>query len=292
MNSAVVITTKDRVKYLERAVESVFTQTLLPTELVIIDDCSAKHLSTSLLNMFNEQALRLNIKFNYIYNSEPKGGNFSRNLGIKKTSSPLVHFLDDDDFWLENKIKDQAEVFINDNEIGLVYTGKCFVQDTNLKHIKRKSKHKKAESVIWRGNYIGSTSGVSVKREFLELSNGFDENLKSLQDYDLWIRVLELTQSAWDNKHNLIYTVHTNVGNQITSNVDKHLDTIVYMKAKYKNKLHAISTKDRRIFESRLEHVLARAYRNVGSAKFLKHTLRSLGLSPSFRTFILLFNIK
>ncbi|NMF49608.1 glycosyltransferase family 2 protein [Pseudoalteromonas arctica] len=292
MDSAVVITTKDRIDYLERAVKSVFSQTLLPAELVIIDDCSVHQLPDNLLKRFQELAIQRNINFNYIYNSESKGGNYSRNLGIKTTSSSIVHFLDDDDYWLNGKIKDQLEQFESNEKVGLVFTGKCFVQDTDLDIIKRKSRHKKLEGSIWNGNYVGSTSGVAVKREFLERTKGFDNNLQSLQDYDLWIRVLELTKGIWDTKHNLIYTVHSNVSKQITGNVDKHLNTVAYLKEKYKQKLKTIPSKDRKVFESRLEHVLARAYRSQKSNRYIKHALASLWLHPSIRTFLLFFNIK
>ncbi|KAF7788301.1 hypothetical protein PRUB_a2926 [Pseudoalteromonas rubra] len=292
MGISVVITTKNRVEYLQRAVNSVFEQTLKPDELIIVDDFSDVRLSDRVLSDFENTATAHDIRFLYIYNESPKGGNYSRNLGVYESQGAYVHFLDDDDVWLENKIEIQQQVLQKNEKLGIVYTGKQFVKDTALDTCYRKSSHSAQAESIWSGNFIGSTSGVAVRRSVFNLVDGFDECLKSLQDYDLWIRMLKHSEACWDGQFNLIYTVHSSVKGQITGNVDKHIETVNYLLDKYKEDLNALPKKQRSIFESRLQHVLARAYRLQGNKLFFKHFMKSLTLRPSLRTLALIFNVR
>ncbi|TGE79852.1 glycosyltransferase family 2 protein [Pseudoalteromonas sp. KS88] len=292
MESAVIITTKDRVEFLVRAVNSVFSQSLLPEELIVIDDNSDKELPQNILSAFQQSALQKGVAFTYIYNSEPKGGNYSRNLGVRSSSSELIHFLDDDDLWLKDKVKEQVKIFTENTRIGLVYTGKQFVNSANLDRVIRKSKNSNRENSIWKGNYIGSTSGVALKRAIFEKVDGFDPLLKSMQDFDLWVRVLKVSDALWDCQHNLVYTVHASNNKQITSNVDKHKDTIAYLREKYREEINSLPKDVQKVYLSRLEHVIARAYRTQGSFKFIKYALKSLQLHFSLRTLALFLNIK
>ncbi|HHO7684765.1 TPA: glycosyltransferase, partial [Proteus mirabilis] len=129
-----------------------------------------------------------------------KGSNYSRNLGAEKSTGNILMFLDDDDFWLENKIKVQLELLKKGYDF--VYSGKNFVSSTNLKKTIRKSKESHKINNIWHGNYLGTTSSIAIKKHIFIKAGKFDELLESLQDYDLWIRVLKITPAIWDGKHN------------------------------------------------------------------------------------------
>lgn len=292
MKVSVVITTKNRVEYLKRAVSSVYEQSFVPHELIIVDDFSDKRLPEETIKGFKEQASSLGIHFLYFYNEASMGGNFSRNLGVKNSQGEVIHFLDDDDYWLKDKIQRQQKVLQSNKDYGIVYTGKQFVRDLDLKKCFRKSGHSDKEQSIWTGNFIGSTSGVALRRELFDAVGGFDEKLKSLQDYDLWIRVLKHSKAMWDQEFNLLYTVHSSVKGQITGNVDKHIDTVNYLLKKYDGDLAKLPRSKRNIFKSRLQHVIARAYRVNGDKLFLRHMLKSLTLRPSLRTLALIFNIR
>jgi DNA-binding PucR family transcriptional regulator len=168
-------------------------------------------------------------------------------------------FLDDDDYWNNTKVENQLSYF--SEEIGLVYTGKKFVSSAKLNTVLRLSKQPTIENSIWSGNFIGSTSGVAIKRNIFELAGKFDEKLNSLQDYDLWIRVSSITKTVWDRDFNLFYTIHEQKGAQISSNVLKHKESINYIKTKYQKQIDELGYIQKRMLLSRLEYLIARAYR-------------------------------
>jgi DNA-binding PucR family transcriptional regulator len=187
------------------------------------------------------------------------GGNYSRNLGVELSKCNIIMFLDDDDYWNNTKVENQLSYF--SEEIGLVYTEKKFVSSAKLNTVLRLSKQPTIENSIWSGNFIGSTSGVAIKRNIFELAGKFDEKLNSLQDYDLWIRVSSITKTVWDRDFNLFYTIHEQKGAQISSNVLKHKESINYIKTKYQKQIDELGYIQKRMLLSRLEYLIARAYR-------------------------------
>jgi glycosyltransferase involved in cell wall biosynthesis len=287
-NTSVIITTQNRKEFLLRAIDSVKLQTTLPEELIIIDDCSEEKLCDKELKIIRDELSP--VVFKYIFNTVIKGGNYSRNLGVELSKFDIIMFLDDDDYWHQSKIENQIPYF--NEKIGLVYTGKKFVSSTDLFKVLRLSQESVNENSIWSGNYIGSTSGVAIKRSVFELAGKFDEKLNSLQDYDLWIRVSLITQVAWDRDFNLFYTIHEQQGAQVSSNVCKHKESINYIKDKYKNQIDDLAYIQKRLLLSRMEYIIARAYRKNGKLIFFKYYFRSLFLSPSLRTLVLPFYYK
>lgn len=288
---SIIITTKNRKLFLMRALKSVFSQSLPPMEIIVIDDGSnSEHLLLdSDFDVFSDS-----INIIYKKNGTSKGGNYSRNLGIKISSGSIVMFLDDDDFWCENKIKTQVDIFEADKnqEIGLVYTGKQFVNSSNLSKVIRKSQESNNEKSIWDGNYPGSTSSVALRKNVLDKSGMFDEELKSLQDYDLWIRVINESKACWDGEYNLLYTLHDDSGKQISTDVGKHIESINHLKNKYKSDIDNLSFIKKRKFISRTEHVISRAYRKNHDLRFFSHYFKSLYYYPALRTLILPFYFK
>ncbi|RDH43161.1 glycosyltransferase family 2 protein [Zooshikella ganghwensis] len=227
---SVIITTQNRPSYLNRALESVCNQTLIPDEVIVVDD----HSDVKLNSEFFKDCDKLNLK--YIYNDKIMGGNYSRNLGISHSGSDLIMFLDDDDAWLPTKISRQVSIFRSVCVPILVYTGKQFVDSESLDVTTRYSSESNNEvqsDKIFDKNFVGSTSGVAVPKFWLEEVGLFDESLPSLQDYDLWLRLSNYCRFLWDQEFNLKYTVHSKTGSQISSNVDRNIHGVYCILQKY-----------------------------------------------------------
>jgi len=88
-----------------RALDSVFRQTLLPCELIIVDDCSHddtfKILQDLVINY--KGSVRIVIEQNRVN----RGASFTRNRGWDLSTCAFVAFLDADDSWFHNKIEIQ-----------------------------------------------------------------------------------------------------------------------------------------------------------------------------------------
>ncbi|MDQ7045188.1 MAG: glycosyltransferase family A protein, partial [Sulfurimonas sp.] len=119
MNISVVIPTYNRYDFLKRALASVYTQTHLPDEVIVIDDGSTD--KTSEIQKDFPQII-------YIYQKNA-GVSSARNLGIKNAKYEWIAFLDSDDTWDEDKLKKQIEFHTNNPEIFMSYTAEKWIRD-------------------------------------------------------------------------------------------------------------------------------------------------------------------
>ncbi|HID8776000.1 TPA: glycosyltransferase [Enterobacter hormaechei] len=229
----VVITTKDRKSYLVRAVQSIINSSLFPYDIVIINDGGSA---------ISEKDLPLtSIKYIIINNEVSKGANYSRNLGIKKAQTKLIFLLDDDDAFYPHTFKKRLDLIHKNPDVGIVFTGIDIVSSNNLMKVSRQVKCKlnfvTQSDLLKSGNLVGSTSRVLIRKEIFERAGCFDENLKCLQDYDLWIRMASLAKVLNDHDHGVLYTVHED-GKQISSNYRRYLEAGNYLLNKYSQYLN------------------------------------------------------
>lgn len=175
---SVYMPTRNRAEYLERAIESVLDQTYSPLELIIVDDASDDETAT-LLSTFNELDNIIILK-----NSEPLGAPASRNLAVKNATGEFVTGIDDDDYWRPNRIEEMIKCW----QDGL-YGGICSNDrmDFGDKEIVWKKKPLINLQDLLYYNMVGNQ--VLTKRRFFLKLGGYDEQLPSAQDYDLWIRL-------------------------------------------------------------------------------------------------------
>jgi len=109
---SVIIPVFNTEKYLAEAIESVLSQTLKPTEIIVVDDGSTDK-SIEVARQF-EPLVRIISQVN-------KGAGAARNTGIQEASGDFLAFLDADDFWTENKLELQLSYLRNNPKTDMVF---------------------------------------------------------------------------------------------------------------------------------------------------------------------------
>ena len=176
----VVIPTYNRYEFLKRSLTSVYAQTYLPSEVIVVDDGSTDDTSQIIEDFPN-------IKYIYQKNS---GVSSARNCGIKKSSNEWIAFLDSDDEWHENKLQNQVEYHKNNPEIKMSYTDELWIRDA--KEVKIPKKFKKYGGNIFEkclSHCIIAPSATLLHKNLIDETGLFDESLEVCEDYDLWLRV-------------------------------------------------------------------------------------------------------
>ena len=113
---SVIIPTHNRASLLPRAIESVLSQTRKDWELVMVDDGSSDN-TREVVRSYCEQDGRIH------YLGSPRAGVCAaRNTGLARATGRFVAFLDDDDYWLPEKLEHQVEFMEQRPEIGVTYT--------------------------------------------------------------------------------------------------------------------------------------------------------------------------
>lgn len=230
---SVVITTKNRLTLLKRAIDSAQSQSLVPCEIIVVDDCSTDGTVSHFENHLEE-----NLKF--IRLEEPSGANVARNRGIDTASGEFIAFLDDDDFWKKDKLKKQVNMMI-ELHAPFSYTGLHNVTPEE-KTIKERfyppSDPENIRKSLMINNFMGSTSCIAVNRQFINEHNiRFDEQLGSMQDYDFYLSCFSHTNSVAAVPECLTY--YHQERSVLTGKTSAKYDTFARSRAYLLNKLAA-----------------------------------------------------
>jgi len=116
---SVVMAFLDGERFLREAIDSVFAQTYERWELLLVDDGSGPAASS----VARECAARDPGRVRYLEHDEHRnrGLSASRNLGIAGASGVYTAFLDADDVWLPDKLRDQVAILESRPDVGAMY---------------------------------------------------------------------------------------------------------------------------------------------------------------------------
>ena len=101
-------------RFIEESINSVIAQTYDNWKLFIIDDNSNDN-SKKVINNFENNKIKI------IFLKKNKGVAFCRNLAIRYSNSKYIAFIDSDDYWSSNKLKEQIN-FMEEFKYNLSYT--------------------------------------------------------------------------------------------------------------------------------------------------------------------------
>lgn len=180
---SVVIPTHNRAGYLKEAIDSVLNQTHKDVEIIVVDDGSKDNTKQVLAPYINDRAIQ------YIY-QERRGASAARNAGLKKASGQFIKFLDSDDYLfaqqLEKQLKeiaDQKDLLSLSDYLLLKADGQKVVMGVFLVPQERQL-----------SSFIEANRGVIhaflTPKHLIDRVGGFDEDLNSCEDLDLWLRIL------------------------------------------------------------------------------------------------------
>ena len=195
---SVIIPTRNRAEKLVNAIRNVNKQKLVNVEIIIVDDDSKDTTKEVVSKIKLKQS---NIK--YFKNKTKKGAAFSRNFGAKKATGKYIAFLDDDDFWLKDKLFEQLKMMKQDQQISAI---SCNFFVKNLRSsIKSKICEINNKQNLLKSNIFGGASVIFVTKENFTKINGFDISLPSGQDWDLWIRLNKIGKIKVIKKSLVVY---------------------------------------------------------------------------------------
>lgn len=198
---SIVITTFNRDKLLCRAIDSVLTQDYSNLEIVISDDCSSIDVNALVVQKRKQTV----IPIIYRRNESNFGACYTRNEGIKLANGFFITGLDDDDEFTPNRISylvnnyDPKYAFVTSNTQVITKHNQHSLFSTKVKKVIS------YKDCLWE-NAIG-TQVLTEKSRFIEC-DGFDLNLTSAQDADMWMRLIKKFGPAL-RLNNVSYILHT-----------------------------------------------------------------------------------
>jgi len=182
---SVIITTFNREDLLERAIRSVMAQDYQAIELIVVDDQSNDK-TAMLIERLRPECERRFVHFIYERNAQNRGSNFSRNRGYALASGHFVTGLDDDDYFLPERLSklvaryQEKYAFVCDSPARLDKNPKTDANRNGKRVIKLQD--------ILCENVVGNQ--VVTTREKLKAVGYFSPEIKQQQDRDVWTKLI------------------------------------------------------------------------------------------------------
>lgn len=187
---SVIIPTYNSEKTIERAVNSVFNQTIMPLEIIIVDDCSTHIKNKELLLKLKEKLKNIKI----IFLNKNSGPATARNTAWDIASGKYIAFLDSDDVWHPQKLEIQYKYMENHNDIFFLWHHKKIIKNNNLNEFyKQRIEHDynvvklNPYKLLFKHYTSGGTPSVMLRNC---IKYRFEKNKKYSEDYLLWLEIL------------------------------------------------------------------------------------------------------
>jgi len=173
-------------KWLSTAIESVSSQIYSNWELCIVDDGSTKRQTRKILQQYVDVDNRIKIQFL----DQNFGISGASNKALEMATGEFVGFLDHDDELSKDALLEVVEMLNNNRELDLIYSDedKLDVYDRKVEPF---FKPDWSPYLLLSMNYI--THFTIIRRNLIEEAGRFRLGFEGSQDYDLMLRITEMT---------------------------------------------------------------------------------------------------
>lgn len=217
---SVIIPNYNHARYLEQRLDSVFNQTYLNFEVIILDDCSTDN-SLEVINRYKNNPHLSQI----VVNETNSGSPFKQwNKGFALAKGELIWIAESDDYCELNLLEELVKIYTSKPDIVLVYTSSILVDENGIKKsaskynlgVKYFSGKDYITRVLTMGCAVGNASSAIFSRKAaLKVSSGYIL-FKGSGDYMFWTELSTLGDVAMAD---LRLNYFRRAGNSVT---DKH----------------------------------------------------------------------
>jgi Glycosyl transferase family 2 len=199
---SVVIPTRDRWPLLLQAVRTALGQRSVDLEAIVVDDGSIDAYGATVATS-DDPRVRV------LRHGSPRGVAAARNAGARSARGVWLAFLDDDDVWAPDKLAAQLEA-ARAADAAWAYAGAVEIDDSGevLGGVPPLPPSTLVSALRRRNPMPAGSSNVVVSSEAFRSAGGFDERLRHLADWDLWLRLADIGMPACVPEPLVAYRLH------------------------------------------------------------------------------------
>ena len=197
---SVVMAAYNVADYISLSVDSVINQKMENWELVICDDHSTD-------GTWEVISAITDTRVTAIRNTVNQGVSRSRNRCLELAKGKFIAILDADDVWLEQKLSLQLRLFENNPLLGIVGTNAIEIDSSGLRIGFRDfpESHKRLKDFgLWNCPMLHSS--IMFRKDLGIMS--YDETLTTAEDWELLVRLMEVSESYVIQDRLVRYRVH------------------------------------------------------------------------------------
>ncbi len=196
---------KEALKHLEKAIESILSQTYLNFEFIIVNDGSSIEV-TEVLKKYEVGDNRITV-----IHQENRGLIYSLNIGIEKAQGEYIARMDADDISLPNRFALQLD-FLKKNPSVILLGGAMDIINQSDEKVSEQiypTSNDDLQKLLPKSNYFAHPSVMFHRDTFIKIG-GYRNVCIHAEDYDLWLRLSEKGQISNLPETILRYRVHSN----------------------------------------------------------------------------------
>ena len=182
----VIIPCHNHAALIQRAIDSVVAQDYRPLNIVVIDDGSKDNPESTISNIDKKD-----VELIFIRNESATGPSAARNKGIMEAweNTDVFMMLDADDYYLDGKIKKSVQKYEDNRKyVGIVYSD-AIIENLNKGTKIHEFREPFSRDALERECIISNTPLVS--KEAIKSCGMYDEEMRTCEDWDLWLRITE-----------------------------------------------------------------------------------------------------
>lgn len=197
--ASVIIPTYNSAAYLEAALRSIFAQTELPHEIIVVDDCSPDDTCAIVERLQTESPVELRL----IRLPQNSGGPVQpMNTGVQAARGEWIAMLDHDDLMVPRRIETTMSLAGSEPTLGIIFGQSQEIDSqgnqmparpqayTRFGSVEKKFPATTAfQSLIGEGFGYGGAGGMLFRKAAWQAVSGFDIRYKICWDYDFATRV-------------------------------------------------------------------------------------------------------
>ena len=226
---SVVIPHFNRAHLIKNAINSVLEQSFISWELIIADDASHDEIDEVIESYGNS-------KITLVKNSVNLGNAGARNLGARVAKGKYITFLDSDDAYKPDYLKEMYSLIQKNKKIDFAWANVNRIDQVGTikpNKFPENWKPKKSENIyryFLKGLYFGTDFGFLISKNGYNEIGGFDENLRVAVDTDFILRCSMLLNYDYTDK--ILIDTYDHEGERVRNNALKKAEAydVIYKK--------------------------------------------------------------
>jgi glycosyltransferase involved in cell wall biosynthesis len=177
----IVIPCFNQGSFLAEALDSIYSQKLLPQEIIVINDGSTDH-SSAVARRYD--GVRLIEQSN-------RGVAAARNVGLKMVHTAFVVFLDADDRLMQNALEVGLKAMKSQAGLAFAFGGfrRINLDGKPIGAPQSMNYRKNHYQTLLQSNHVGMVANVILNSCLARQAGGFNPELSACEDYDLFLRL-------------------------------------------------------------------------------------------------------
>lgn len=185
-----------------QTIASVQKQTFTDLEIIVVNDGSTDR-TLEVLQQISDPRLK-------VFSYENSGVSVSRNRGIAQATGQYIALLDSDDLWTPDKLESQLTALQQNSKAGVAYSWTYFMFENEKLSFVENSHYCEGNvyADLLLANFLHSGSNPLIRKEAVESIGLFDPAIKSVEDWDYYIRLAKKWDFVLVPKPQILYRQH------------------------------------------------------------------------------------